>query len=1041
MASNDTFPVAAIGASAGGLEALERVFRNLPGDSGAAYIVITHLARNQVSNLPEILGRFTAMPVVSAADNARIEPNNVYVAPPGHVVVVHDGRVTLEERTTESAHNPIDVTFSSLALAKSEAAIGVLLSGGGTDGTLGMKAIKERGGLTMAQGADGSGPQQSGMPDSAIAAGVVDLVLPAEDIGGRLDAFAREQRHLFPGETGSHDAKAARHEICKLLLDRVGHDFSGYKERTFMRRVRRRMQVTATGSLEEYIARLSKDSDEIGNLFRDLLIGVTSFFRDPEAFEALEKTIIPKLFEGKGPGDKVRVWVPGCSTGEEAYSLAILLREYADALRDPPAVQVFATDIDDRALAVARLGRYPAPLLEHVSPRRLKRFFTGDGMTFAINKEIREICMFPAHSLLRDPPFSRIDMVSCRNLLIYLGNDFQHRVIPIFHFALRAGGYLFLGTSENISQRSDLFSPLDKKNRIFQRRDQIVPSVMIPMPSHGHSTVPLTRTNAGAMAATYRRAAEARVLEHFAPAHVVINRDGDVLHYSARTGKYLEPAPGQPNRQIVSMTRRGLRLDVREVLREAFDTNKPAHRNNVPVEVEDRIQLVDLTVEPFGESEGDPLFLLVFTDIGNPRQSEKDHVRAVTPGQDTAEQLEQELHETHERLQATVEEYEAAVEELKSSNEELQSINEELQSTNEEMETSKEELQSVNEELHTVNAELNNKVDELDRANSDLRNLFESTQIAIVFLDQNLMIRTFTPAVTSIFKLISSDRGRPLTDIVSTLDDEVELSRDIRSVFETGQLVQRRVRRQDHSATYLMRILPYRDRKSAVEGALVTFVDVSILVEAEDRQRTLVEELNHRVRNMLTVVGAIAKKTLAQYPKPEEFSAAFLSRIQSMARAYSLVSQQQWGDVSLHELLLLEINAYGSGVSKRVTLEGPEVSLKPPSTLSMGMVIHELVTNAIKYGALSAENGVVHIKWHRNAPKKQLVLLWQECDGPPVKPPKLIGFGTDLIDRELKGSLGGTARFEYPPDGAKVHMYIPMDDTKFTIDEGLDKKS
>jgi two-component system CheB/CheR fusion protein len=1034
VASQEKFPIVGIGASAGGLEALEGLFRAMPVDTGMSFALVTHLARGHVSSLVEILSRYTAMPVKTAANGAVLEPNELHVCPPDHIMSMVDGRLRLQLRVDEAQRKPIDVYLSSLAEEHGEASIGILLSGGGSDGTLGIKAIKERGGLTLAQGGDGAGPLQTGMPDTAIAAGVVDLVLSVEDMAKRLAAYARnfgkiesllddEQDKRGEGDTRRDSYQA----IYKILQNQVGHDFSGYKEKSFQRRVRHRMQVSQVAHLKQYIARLREQPDEVTMLFRDLLIGVTNFFRDPGAFDALEKSIIPMLFEGKGAGDTVRIWVPGCATGEEVYSHAILLREHMDTLRASPKVQLFATDIDDHALVVARTGRYPEPLLENVSKQRLKRFFTGDDVSYSVNKDIRDMCIFSAHSVIKDPPFSRIDMVSCRNLLIYFGTEFQARVIPVFHFALKPKGYLFLGTAENVSQFADLFSPVDKKQRIFQRRDHVVSSLQFRAFTPAVREIPSAadmRRAPGAMATNLRHAVEMRVLERFSPAHVVVSREGDVLHYSARTGKYLEPAPGLPDRQLVAMARQGLRLDLRSALREAMQTRRTTARGPISVEIDDRVQLVNLVVEPLGDHEPDPLFLVLFQDIGPPVTPD-DLPSAGEIREGSNQQIDRELRDTRERLQATIEEYESAVEELKSSNEELQSMNEELQSTNEELETSKEELQSVNEELQTVNSELNVKVDEVDHANADLRNVFESTQVATIFLDRDLVIRSFTPSVAEIFKLISSDRGRPLTDIVSHLADTGDLKRDILSVLEHGKPIEHRVHRKEDKAHYLMRILPYRGRNNIVEGVLVTFVNVTRMVEAEEHQRELVEELNHRVRNMLTVVGAIANQTLAKSASPDIFAAAFMGRLQSMGKSYALVSRENWNDVSLGDILMNELQDFAQERDGRVKTGGPELTFAPTQALALGLVFHELATNATKYGALADPKGRVSVTWGME--KGRLIITWMERDGGEIGKPARKGFGTELIERELKSTLGATVTFDYAPAGIEVQISIPYE--------------
>jgi two-component system, chemotaxis family, CheB/CheR fusion protein len=1024
--SPDQFPIVGIGASAGGLAALEQLFQNTPPDTGAAFVVVTHQASGHETALPEILGRTTSMHVELARDSAQIKPNHIYVTQGGEVARVVGNRFRLTASSTSGLANPIDIFLSSLAGEVGELAAGVVLSGAGSDGALGLKAIKAAGGVTFAQTSDAHGPGHSSMPDTAIALGIVDFAVPAEQMGHHLVQFGRGDglgAQLLRSDGPADDA-SLHESIHRILLRQVGHDFSGYKQKTLLRRVGRRMHAKQIDSLAAYVDLLESNAEEVTLLFRDLLIGVTNFFRDPDAFEALEQSVIPKLFQGKSPADTVRIWVPGCASGEEVYSIAILVREHLDTLSGPPKVQIFATDIDERALAVARTGRYPRPLLEQVAPERLKRFFTGDEVSSAVIKGVRDMCIFSSHSVIRDPPFSRIDMISCRNLLIYLGAEFQRQVIPVFHFALRAGGYLFLGTSENVSQHSDLFTSIEKRQRIFQRRDNVHLPLQLPMlTSARRSALHIdSHREHGEMSVNLRRQVESRIMDRFAPAHVVVNSEGDILHYSSRTGKYLEPAVGLPNRQLLAMARRGLRLDLRGALREAVENRHASIRERVSVDLEDRVQLVNIAVEPFGEHDRDPLFLVVFTDVGMPTDRsvpiagpvEKEH---------SHERLELELRDTRERLQGTIEEYETAVEELKSSNEELQSINEELQSTNEELETSKEELQSVNEELHTVNAELNSKVDEVDRSNSDLRNLFESTQVATVFLDRHLIVRSFTPAVTSIFNLIQSDRGRPLTDIVSHVE-QGDLQRDVSQVLETGQPLERNVHRFDGAGHYLMRVLPYRGQQMHIEGALVTYFDVTRVIAAEEHQRTLVEELNHRVRNMLTIVNAIASQTLARSTSVETFKEAFTGRIRAMGTAYSLVSHEGWGDVDLLELVKRHIEPYGTA---RVHISGPQMLLRPNAALAFGMVIHELSTNAVKYGALAHAQGRLDVSWTAEiAEHSMLRFNWREITNAPVEEPTRRGFGTELIERELKHVLEAQTRFDYKPGGLEISMQIPI---------------
>lgn len=847
--SKPRFPVVGIGASAGGIEALDTLFSGLGPDGGLAYVVVTHVSPDRQSLLHEVLDRLTSLQVVVAADGMPIESGYVYVMPAKAILGVADGCLTLRvPDPVQRERNPIDLFFADLAREFGEYAVGIVLSGGGSDGTLGIKAIKERGGLTFAQGTDGTKPRHPDMPASAIATGLVDFTLPADKIGARLDEYA----HSFDLIQGLESAptKAATAEIHALLREQVGHDFSGYKPKTFMRRVQRRMQVNRINRIEEYVERLRGDGAEVTALFRDLLINVTNFFRDGAAFEALKEQVLPKLFEGRGAGDTVRVWVPGCATGEEVYSIAMLMREHMDGLRAVPRVQIFATDIDDPALSVARLGRYPEALLDTVSPERRQRFFTAEGGSYTVAKEVRELCVFSPHSVIRDPPFSRIDLVSCRNLLIYFGHQVQAQVIPIFHYALRPRGYLFLGTAENVSQFGDLFVSTDKRHRIFQARetDRVAPP--LPVMATGIQPAPFGRTAGFARGSGLRSAgdgsgqpvrqiAEGFVIERFAPPHVVVDREGDIVHYSARTTKYFETPAGQPSRQVLNLARRGLRLDLRSALRQAIETRGSARREDLVIDgEEDRVQTISITVEPLPQHDGaEPLYVVLFHDEGPSlsRTEAAERTAQLHPDANT-QQLEHDLRDTRERLQSMIEEYETALEELKSSNEELVSVNEELQSTNEELEASKEELQSLNEELQTVNYELSSKIDDLDRSNGDLRNLFDASGVATVFLDRDLVIRTFTPAVSRFIPIQDGDRGRLLTDF-AVRPAYPDFAEDLRRVLTDGRAIERRIEGVETEvvdARYLVRIAPYRTRQDTITGAVVTFVLVSATGSAED---------------------------------------------------------------------------------------------------------------------------------------------------------------------------------------------------------------
>ncbi len=1035
---NRPVPIVGIGASAGGIEAFRKFFEMMTPHSGLAFVVVLHLPAYRKSLLPEILRRWTTMPIVEATDACTVAADTVYIPPPGSIVTFRDGALHLHQPAKDENPEPIPISvfFDSLAQALNEDAIGVVLSGTGSDGALGLKAIKARGGLTLAQGTDGSAPLHGGMPDSAIATGAVDIIASAEDMPRHIIAAQHLRRR--EAETASSAAPVSDTErlaICAILSRELGHDFAGYKDKTFLRRVQRRMQVVGLDEIRDYINRLDRDRTEVLLLFRDLLIGVTSFFRDAETFEALRQTVVPRLFDGKGADNSVRVWVAGCATGEEAYSIAILLCDYAAQFGTAaPRIQVFATDIDEAAIGTARAGRYPSSLMSAIAPDHLERFFvmSGDG-AYTVAKQVRELCTFSAHSLTRDPPFSRIDLVSCRNLLIYLDSDLQASIIPAFHYALVPDGILLLGSAETVSRHENLFEALDRPHRIYRRRD--TPSPPLQMQSrfltreqHEMSetmtgTLPVRRGNLRSAAR-----ANARVLERFGPAFIVVSADGHIVQYSSRIGRFLEPPAGLPSQNALDMARSGLRLHLRGALKQAVESGRSVEVPHVPVSIPgEGNRHIALAVDPLFEHGAETLYLVIFLE-GAPQATDRAEAEARGEPLGTTEQrLESELRDLQEQLQAVTEEHETALEELRSSNEELHSVNEELQSTNEELETSKEEIQSINEELQTVNTQLSGKLDELDRKNMDLKNLFESTEVATIFLDRFLIVRGFTPAVANIYNLIPSDQGRPLTDIVSRLNYE-DLRDDVQRVLNTLEPLERRVTRNDGAMHYLMRVQPYRTPDSAVDGAVLTFVDVTSIVRAEQHQRLLVDELNHRVKNMLTVVISLATQTLRRSPTLEAFAEAFLGRIHALTSAYSLLSSESWQTVALQDILTEEFRPFLSGDGSNIVLSGPRVLLEPRAALALGMAVHELTTNAVKYGALSVPEGNVRVTWSvEPGPEHEtLTLDWIETHGPTVNPPSGRGFGMMLIERGLKQDMAAEITVEFSPAGIHARLRAPL---------------
>ena len=820
--------------------------------------------------------------------------------------------------------------------------------------------------------------------------------------------------------------------IHSLLLARTGHDFSEYKERTFQRRVQRRMQVLQTTSVEAYAERVESQPEEVGALFRDLLIGVTDFFRDPAAFQALQTLVIPKLFAQKNADDEVRVWVPGCSTGEEVYSIAMLLGEQMKTMTPPPKVQIFATDIDETALSIARAGRYPESMLKGVSPERLRRFFVHEAGTYRAVKEIREICNFSNHSVIRDPPFSRLDLISCRNLLMYLTTPLQSQIIPLFHYALRSGGYLLLGISENVSRHNELFVPIDRKSRLFRRRDLAARPTMPLRQFLPHARQRTVQPDGSRKSRSDQlRRVAAILVESFAPIYVVVDEAGQTLFFSPGTGKYLQPAPGPPSRDIVDMARPGLRADLRLALHRARETGRRVVRERVGMQIDGGVQMLSIAVEPIIEG-NEIAYGIVFSERGPVRSQEDANAPGHPDGEGSiVQQIERELQETKERLQSTIEELETANEEFRSSNEELLSVNEELQSTNEEMETSKEELQSVNEELQTVNSELTSKIDELDRANSDLNNLFQSTKIATIFLDRNLVIRSFTPAVMRLFNLIPADRGRPLTDIVGRIDYP-DLADDLRRVARSGEAIEQSVSLSGGAAHFLARILPYRGTNNIPDGVLLTFVDVTSIIAAEEQQKVLAAELSHRVKNTLALVSSITERTLPDGAGKTDL----IGRFHALGHTHDVLSQGGWTEAALRTLLLAELAPHTAGDGGNVTVNGPPVLLKPRAALFLTLVLHELSTNAAKHGALSASaaQGHVDIAWRLvEARPRRLELTWQETGGPASDQPAKRGFGTELIERGVRFELQGEAKLELTEGHLDCTILIPENPEYFTV--------
>ena len=820
------FLTVGIGASAGGLDAFKSFFANTAADTGMAFVLVQHLSPDYKSMLAELLGKTTTMDVIEATDGVAVKPNCVFVIPPDATMTIAGGRLKIvKPAPPRDRRRPIDTFLQSLAEDQGENAICVILSGTGSDGTLGAAAIKEHGGLTLAQ-SEYDSHALPGMPQSAAATGQVDDVLAVEAMPAKLAAY---QAHL-KGVAGSKggdgirtDAASHMASIMGALRARSGHDFSEYKEKTLVRRLQRRMQLLQVDTPADYIKRFRDQPEELDALFRELLISVTQFFRDPAAFEALNATVLQDLVTGENAQDTVRIWVPGCATGQEVFTLAILLREAMDARRPKPKIQIFGTDIDDRAITAARAGRFRKPVTG-VSPERLERWFTQDGDDYCVTPEIREMCVFSTQSVIKDPPFSKLDLISCRNLLIYIDPAMQERVMRTFHYALKSGGRLFLGSSESVTRTGRLFAAVDKKYRIFERCE--TERVAIPeLPARGPDSemAAAPRVRPPGSGDRIEKGAR-RQMEKYYPPHVVLDLRHQIVRFSGGSmGQYLEPAPGVPSFALFDILRKPLRPAVRALLLEVHAAGAPIRHANVTLRIDGRPHLLTLIAEPMDDDSN--LVVLAFQDSG-PKMPDDATGQSGREATDNVRSLEQELRTTRTQLQSTIDELEVASEEMKSSNEEYQSVNEELQSSNEELETSKEEMQSVNEELHTINVEMASKNAQLTHLNSDIKNLLESTDIATLFLDDKLRIKSFTGGISDIFSVRAADVGRPITEIVSLLD-YADLQRDVKTVLRKLTVTERRVTLKDAAMSFEMRIRPYRTVDNAIDGVVCTFIDVT----------------------------------------------------------------------------------------------------------------------------------------------------------------------------------------------------------------------
>jgi two-component system CheB/CheR fusion protein len=851
---NSPLCIVGIGASAGGLEALEGLFSKMPSDTNMAFVIIQHLAPKHKSIMGSLLQKYTGMNIQQISDGLKIRPNCMYLNPPDKDVSVLNGTLYLSDpEVAHATRLPIDSFLRSLAADQREKAICIILSGTGTDGTLGLKAVKGEGGMTMVQ--DEKQAKYDSMPRSAINTGRVDFILPVEKMPSELSRYIKHpyMKDADMPVTPKQEYMNTVKKICLVIRSTTGHDFSNYKMTTILRRIERRMAVHQIDAITDYLKYLRENTSEVENLYKDMLITVTNFFRDPDAFELLSKEIIPDLLSQKKPDSSFRVWVPGCATGEEAYSLAILIHEAMDRQKKRLNVQIFATDIDSDAVDFARAGLYPDSISADISEKRLKRFFIKIDSSYALKKQIRESVVFASQNIIKDPPFSKLDMLSCRNVLIYMDSVLQKQILPLFHYVLNHEGILFLGTSESIGEFADYFSPVSTKWKVFRRKGISLDRIEHPaLPFYDTSTEFQRIDNKRILTdSNVRQLAESLILQDYAPACVLLNDRREIIYFHGKTDMFLSPPTGEPSFNILKMAREELRYALSTLLHQAIKEKKMVSQRALKIKHGNQNKTINIIIRPLSDKTFLPgLMMVIFEDIvptaespvkekKKPSTSKKQDPRIVS--------LEQELQSTKEYLQTTIEELETSNEELKSTNEELQSTNEELQSTNEEMETSKEELQSTNEELETVNSQLQSKLNELSRSNNDLNNLLASTEIGTIFLDTDLNISRFTPSITRLFSLIQSDIGRPITDITSKTEYQ-DIVKDSQHVLDTLMLVEKEITTRTNE-WFQMRIMPYRTVDNVIDGVVLTFTNITNLKKAEELRylATVVRDSNDAI--------------------------------------------------------------------------------------------------------------------------------------------------------------------------------------------------
>ncbi len=1059
-ASPPPLAVAGIGASAGGLSALKQFFSHVPPDSGLAYVVVIHLSPDHESHMAELMQPHSPIPVRQVVETMALEPNQIYVIPPGrnlNSIDTHLRLSDLSERRGDRA--PIDHFFRTLADTHNGHSIGVILTGTGSDGTLGIKQIKEMGGLTIAQ--DPEEAEYDGMPRSAISTGLIDLVLPVARMPEHMMSFARTQPRVGLTEEQEEPGEN-RHflqQIFSQVQARTGRDFSHYKRSTIMRRIRRRMQLHSIEGKEQYVELLRENPQEAAALADEFLITVSNFFRDPAVFERIEKHIIPRLFDGKQADDAVRAWTVGCATGEEAYSLAMLLLEEASRREHPPRLQVFASDLHEPSLKLARDGFFAGDIKTDVSTPRLHRFFTMENGGYRIRKEVRELVVFAPHNFISDPPFSKLDLITCRNVFIYLQRDVQQNVVRLFHYALNPDGLLVLGSSETIDT-SELFAIEDKKHCVFRKRN-------VPSNEPNLTFFPLTQPRSVTPSEPARvvepplsyGALHYKMVERYAPPSVLVSPDHNVVHYSEHVGRYLAHPGGDPTNSVFKLVREELRVELRSAIHSAENDHQPCRSRAVMMEIQGQPVEVMLDVRPAGDPENTG-FLLVIFDERMPAHAAASEAASTDR---VNKRLESELDLTRQRLQGTIEEYETSQEEMKAANEELQSINEEMHSVNEELETSREELQSTNEELQTVNQENRHKVEELSQLTNDLQSLMAATDIATIFLDRELRILRFTPQIEELFNVREIDRTRPISDLTHRLGYH-NLTEDARQVLERLTPIEREVQ-DDQGRWYLARILPYRTADNRIDGVVLTFIDISRRRQSEDSLREMsrkrTAELEEQTRRLRWLAAELAsaehreRKRLAALLHDDLQQLLAAARMQmrqshglphdgkpagGVTRAEELIDQaidaardltrQLRPPVLYEEGLIAALRWLGQMIAQR---HGIRVALdadptEPMLSHDMRALLYESCRELLVNAAKHAQVEEVHMQVHVREGRLRLVVSdeGQGFDPKAAIPNDRGGFGLFSI-RERLTALGGLLRVDSSPGkGTRIELDIPL---------------